>query len=118
MVGIAISDDFEIVFDTLATSRKGHNLRRDGAIAFVVGGLASQDERTVQFEGTADEPTGAERRRLTDLYYTVFPDGRDRSKWPGLIYVRAIPVWLRYSDYHQDPPLILEFDAAALRQLK
>jgi len=69
VVGIAISDDFEIVFDTLATSRKGHNLRRDGAIAFVVGGLASQDERTAQFEGTADEPTGADSPISTTQYF-------------------------------------------------
>ena len=117
VVGIAVSDDFEIVFDTLATSRKGRNLRRQGAVAFVIGGLAGSDERTVQLEGIADEPSGAERHRLTELYYTVFPDGRDRLEWPDLIYLRATPTWLRYSDYNRDPPLILEFDAAALREM-
>jgi len=118
VVGIAVSDEFEIVFDTLGTSRKGQNLRRGPDIAFVIGSLEGTDERTVQYEGIADEPEGAERTRLTELYFGVFPDGRERQKWPGLTYLRARPRWLRYSDYNVDPPVILEWDAAALRGLK
>ena len=38
VVGIAISDDLEIVFDTLDTTRKIRNLRRSRNIAFVIGG--------------------------------------------------------------------------------
>ena len=112
VVGIAVSDDFEIVFDTLATSRKGQNLRRRAEIAFVIGSLEGIDERTVQYEGRADEPTGAERARLKQLYFGVFPDGRERQTWPGLTYIRATPTWLRYSDYNLDPPDIV--DAKAL----
>jgi Pyridoxamine 5'-phosphate oxidase len=118
VVGIAVSDDFEIIFDTVDTSRKARNLRERPGIGFLIGGLAPGDERTVQYEGVADEPTGADRARLTALYYSVFPDGRERLTWPGLIYVRATPTWLRYSDYNQNPPEILEVDAAALRRLK
>jgi hypothetical protein len=118
VVGIAVSDDFEIVFDTIETSRKAQNLRRRAAIAFVIGGLAPNDERTVQYEGVADEPTSVERERLTELYLAVFPDGRERQKWPGLIYIRATPTWLRYSDYNQNPPLLVEFDQAGLRALR
>jgi pyridoxamine 5'-phosphate oxidase-like protein len=118
VVGIAVSDDFEIVFDTIEDSRKVRNLRRRGDIAFVLGGLAPNDERTVQYEGLADEPRGTERARLTDLYFGVFPDGRDRETWPGLIYIRATPRWLRYSDYNQNPPKIFEFDQGALRELE
>ena len=117
IVGIAVSDDFEIVFDTLDTSRKGQNLRQRSDIAFVIGSLEGNDERTVQYEGTADEPQGADRARLTELYFGVFPDGRERQKWPGLTYVRATPRWLRYSDYNVAPPAILEWDATALRGL-
>jgi hypothetical protein len=117
VVGIAVSDNFEIVFDTLATSRKAQNLRHHSPIAFVVGGLLPNEERSVQYEGIADEPSGSERTRLTDLYYTVFPDGQERLKWPGLIYIRATPTWLRYVNYNQDPPEIREFDGAALQAL-
>lgn len=118
VVGIAVSDAFEIVFDTLATSRKGQNLRERTEIAFVIGSLEGKDERTVQYEGRADEPTGAERARLTELYLGVFPDGRERQQWPGLTYIRATPTWLRYSNYNVDPPEIVEWDGRALRELR
>jgi hypothetical protein len=118
IVGIVVTDDFEILFDTLATSRKGNNLRSRPEIAFVLGSLEGNDERTVQYEGLADEPTGPELARLTELYFRVFPDGRERQKWPGLTYIRASPRWLRYSDYNLDPPVIVEFDSESLRELK
>lgn len=108
VVGFAVTDAFELVFDTLASTRKARNLRRNAKIAFVIGGLGDGDERTVQYEGIADEPTGAELERLTRTYYGVFPDGPSRVSWPGLIYVRVRPIWLRYSDYNSDPPEIVE----------
>lgn len=117
VVGIAVSDDFEIVFDTLGSSRKAENLRERPQIAFVVGGLAPPEERTVQYEGVVDEPTGAERERLMELYLAVFPDGRERQKWPGLTYFRAKPTWVRYSDYARDPPEVLELSREALGRL-
>jgi general stress protein 26 len=110
VVGIAISDRFEIVFDTLATSRKAQNLRANPAVAFVIGGTRDGDERTVQYEGTADEPTGAELNRLLDIYYERFPDGPERRAWPGLIYVRVRPTWIRYSNFNSQLPEIIEFD--------
>jgi len=109
VVGFAVSDRFEIVFDTLASTRKALNIRANARVAFVIGGLKKNDERTVQFEGIADEPTGTELERLKGIYYEVFPDGPDRLNWPGLIYVRVQPTWIRYSDYTRDPPEIAEF---------
>ena len=114
VVGIAVTDRFEIVFDTLASSRKAMNLRRNPKLAFVIGGLIAGDERTVQYEGIADEPTGVELERIKQAYYSVYPDGRDRLSWPGIMYVRVRPTWLRYSDYNIDPPQIVEFSAEQL----
>ena len=110
VVGFVVTDDLQIVFDTLDVSRKAQNLRKNGRIALVIGGLSSGDERTVQYEGTADEPAGAELESLKEIYFARFPDGRDRQKWPGLIYIRVRPRWIRYSDYNQSPPVIVEFD--------
>ena len=117
VVGIAVSDTFEIVFDTLASTRKAQNLRRHPKIAFVLGSLAGDDERTVQYEGIADEPTGADLVRVTDLYLAQFPDGRERQAWPGLIYVRTKPTWIRYSDFNKNPPEVVELDRPALERL-
>ena len=109
VVGFVVTDDFEVVFDTLDTTRKVANLRRNARCAFVVGGMVNGDERTVQFEGIADEPRGADLDRLKELYFVRFPDGRNREHWPGLTYIRVKPQWLRFSDFNQSPPAIVEF---------
>jgi general stress protein 26 len=114
VVGIVVTDDFEVFFDTVDTSRKVANLRRNPKIAFVIGGTTDGDERTVQFEGLSDEPTGADLRRLKELYFESFPDGRERQSWPGITYIRARPTWNRYSDFNRDPPEIVQFDLKEL----
>ena len=114
VVGIAITNKFELLFDTLDTTRKVHNLRRNPKLAFVIGGLTNGDERTVQYEGVADEPAGAELARLKELYFGVFPDCVEHQQWPGITYVRVRPTWIRFSDFNRAPPQIVEF---ALDQL-
>src|SRR5262249_11737956 len=109
VVGIAVTDRFEIVFDTLAETRKAQNLRQNPRSALTIGGLTPGDERTVQFEGVADEPSGDDLERIKMAYYAAHPDGPNRLSWPGLIYVRVRPTWIRYSDYNLAPPLIVEF---------
>jgi len=109
VVGFVVTDDFEIVFDTLDTTRKVANLRRNPRCALVVGGLVDNDERTVQLDGISDEPAGSDLERLKELYFVRFPDGRARQHWPGLIYVRVRPAWLRFSDFNQSPAAIAEF---------
>ena len=114
VVGVAVSNRFEIVFDTLASTRKAVNLRRDPKSALVIGGLIPGDDRTAQIEGMADEPSGAELERLKRVYYNMHPDGPSRLNWKGLIYVRIRPIWIRFSDYNQAAPLIVEFTEADL----
>ncbi len=109
VVGFIVTDDFEIIFDTVGTTRKVVNLRWNTACAFVIGGVLNGDERTVQYEGIADEPTGADLERLKQLYFVRFPDGRDRQRWPGLTYLRVRPRWLRFSDFNESSPTIVEF---------
>lgn len=106
-VGYAVSDQFELIFDTLATSRKIANLRVNPKVAFVIG--TQNDEQTVQYDGIADEPSGTELDRLLTFYYARFPDGPERRSWPGLTYVRVTPVWIRFSDFSTDPAEIVEF---------
>ncbi len=45
LIGIAVSDSMEVVFDTLSTSRKHGNLARDPRVAVT---FAGPDERTLQ----------------------------------------------------------------------
>jgi general stress protein 26 len=109
LIGIAVTESLEIVFDTLETTRKAMNLRRNPHVAFVIGGWADGDERTVQYQGVADFPEGADLDRMKAVYFAAFPDGRERERWPGLVYVRARPSWIRYSDFHVTPPYVQEF---------
>jgi Pyridoxamine 5'-phosphate oxidase len=114
VVGFAVTDEFEFVFDTLKDTRKARNLRHTGHAALVVGTGENGDERTAQIEGLADEPSGEELVRLQHAYYAVFPDGHLRLAWPGLIYIRVTAQWIRYSDFSKDPPQIVEFTAKDL----
>ena len=106
VVGFAVSDALEIVFDTLESTRKYQNLRADPRIALVIGW---QDEITAQLEGIVDFPTGPELERIRACYFVAYPDGRDRLAWPGISHARVRPNWVRYSDFTVDPPRIVEF---------
>ena len=112
VIGFMITDNFEIFFDSITANRKVGNLRNNPAIAFVIGGLLKGDERTAQYEGVADEPVGSELTRLQEMYFTRFPEGRERQGWSGIVYFRARPKWIRYSDYSQNPPQVVEFNFA------
>lgn len=114
-VGIAVTGAFEVFFDTLGTSRKMANLRANPRVALVIGGLLDGEEKTVQYEGVADEPAGGELERLKEVYFASFPDGPERQAWAGITYVRIKPRWLRFSDFTQSPPEIIElrFDEGA-----
>src|SRR6185369_12194609 len=81
VVGIAVSDALELVFDTVDTTRKCANLRRDPRVAFVIGW---DEEQTVQLEGIADEPDGDDLARLKAIYFARFPDGRERERQPDI----------------------------------
>jgi hypothetical protein len=65
-------------------------------------------EQTVQLEGRAIFPAGEELERYREIYFAAWPDGRDRLSWPGLVHVVVQPRWIRFSDFDEDPPLILE----------
>ena len=108
IIGIAVTDQLELVFDTLASSRKVANLRANPRVALVIGGWNDNDPRTVQYEGVADFPSSAELEPLKQVYFATFPDAATRLSWPGITYVRVKPTWVRYSDFRSEPPVISE----------
>jgi hypothetical protein len=114
MVAIVVGDGLEILFDTTRTSRKVENLRRNPNVALVIGGWTPGDKRSVQYEGIADEPSGADLDRLKRVYFRRVP-GRDvPESWPDLTYVRVRPRWIRFGDFGQTPPEVIEFVAEDL----
>jgi hypothetical protein len=106
LVGIAVTQDLEIIFDTVKTSRKYSNLISNSACSFVVGWSG---EQTLQYEGNATELNGTELQRCQATYFKAWPDGPSRMAWPGIVYFCVHPRWIRYSDFDANPPLIQEF---------
>jgi hypothetical protein len=96
LVGIAVSPQLQIVFDTVKASRKYPNLKADSRIAVVIGW---EGEQTVQYEGLAVEPEGEELARAKQIYFAAWPSGVERQQWPGIAYFLVRPRWLRYSDF-------------------
>ncbi len=105
LVGIAVTPQLEVVFDTVDTSRKYANLTVRPACAVVLGWAS---EQTVQLEGEAEVLGGAELERYHQAYFEAWPDGRARLGWPGIAYFVVRPRWIRYSDYDLFPARIEE----------
>jgi pyridoxine/pyridoxamine 5'-phosphate oxidase len=108
LMGIAVTPELEIVFDTLTTSRKYQNLVLNPQIAFVIGW---ENETTVQYEGKAEELHAPELQLYKEVYFRKWPDGREREKWPSICYFRVRPTWIRYSDFNKPTYEIVEIPA-------
>jgi len=108
LIGIAVTEKLEIVFDTVKSSRKYPNLIARPACSFVIGGWGA-GEQTVQYEGEAEELKSQDLERYQEIYFRVYPDGPARMTWPGIVYFVVRPKWIRYSDFDQNPPLLREF---------
>jgi hypothetical protein len=106
LVGIAVTEELEILFDTVKSSRKYGNLIARPACSFALGW---EGEQTVQYEGEAAELSGGELERLQPIYFERWPECRAHLTWRGIVYFVVRPRWIRYSDYGQQPPLIQEF---------
>ena len=81
LVGYAVTPNLELVFDTLRTTRKYRNMMANPRVSFTVGNTAgSGDERTVQYEGVAEELAGKPLARLQPVYFATWPDGVNRRQ--------------------------------------
>jgi hypothetical protein len=109
VVGVAVSERMELVFDTLRSSRKCQNLRHVARIALVLG-WDLEEGCTLQLEGLADEPSGGDRARLQAVYLATFADGAARAEDPAITYFRVRPTWLRLSDFRTSPPEVIELE--------
>ena len=107
LVGIAVTPEFEIIFDTVKSSRKFRNLMTMPACSFVIGWTG---ETTVQYQGDARQPSAGELAAYQDVYFKKWPECRSHLSWPGITYFVVRPTWVRYSDFDQNPPLIQEFN--------
>ena len=105
LMGFAVTPDLEIVFDTVKTSRKYPNLKKNPRVAWVIG---CTTEITVQCEGIAEELAGDDLAKYKKTYFAAFPEGPARESWPGITYFVVRPKWVRYCDYDPSRRRIVE----------
>ena len=67
----------------------------------------------MQFEGVAIDPEGTELERVQEAYFAVWPDGPRRILRPDIAHFVVHPRWIRFSDFGQIPPLIVEMSFPA-----
>jgi hypothetical protein len=106
LIGIAVTPDLEIIFDTLNTSRKYANLLASSSCSLVIGW---DDEKTLQYEGTAFLPSDSALSRYQELYFARWPECRAHEEWPDIAFVVVRPTWVRYSDFSQQSAIIKTF---------
>ncbi|UUT35552.1 pyridoxamine 5'-phosphate oxidase family protein [Microbacterium elymi] len=104
LVGLAVTDDGELVFDSFADARKIVNLRTQPRVAIVIG--REGEDVCVQVEGRADVLSASERDEYGRAYLDRFPGSRVLDD--QLAVVRVVPAWLRRYDARQEPSLVTE----------
>ena len=87
LVGIAVTPELEIVFDTVQESRKFANIARDPRVAFVIGW---QGEITVQYEGVARQISSTDLGPYHELIFGNLPTGRPDSSGKALHTMRSL----------------------------
>lgn len=98
-VGIAVTPDLKLLFDTTTDSRKYENLKHTSQVSFVIGW---EKAITVQYEGMAIHVPKDSIKEMFNIYFEVFPDGLDRNKnWKNITYFIVEPTWIRYSDFNE-----------------
>ena len=105
LVGFALTDRNEGVFDTLGSSRKAVNIANRPAAALVIGW---ENDMSIQIEGVARRPQGDDLAYAKAGYFREWPDGRARENWPDIAYIVVKPEWVRYANY-AGAPVIEEF---------
>jgi antitoxin (DNA-binding transcriptional repressor) of toxin-antitoxin stability system len=103
LVGLAVNDAAEVIFDSLSGARKVHNVRAHPRVALVIG---CDGGVSVQVEGVADILAGSVRDKYGAIYLSQFPGARALND--ELSIVRVVPLWTRYYDARQAPALVLE----------
>lgn len=101
VVGIAVTEDLELVCSSFITSRKYKNLKTNPNVAVVIGW---EQDRTVQYEGVAEELDVDEGEN--DPLRTILADIPSIAKYiprEHKVFYKIKPKWIRFSDLSVEP---------------
>jgi len=104
LINYGVTNDLELIFETLQTSRKYANLARNPRTALVINGENGSEGtwETCQYEGIVDRPDEFALEPYLDIYFAARPEGRQHRGWPDLVYLRIRPTWIRVSNYSRN----------------
>jgi general stress protein 26 len=106
LLGMAVTQPLEIIFDKVKSSRKYPNLKKNPRVAWVLG---CTTEVTVQYEGVAEGVSGRRVGQVQkDLFRRISGWTPVRESWPGITYFVVRPTWVRYCDYNPESRRIEE----------
>ncbi|HVZ66982.1 MAG TPA: pyridoxamine 5'-phosphate oxidase family protein [Patescibacteria group bacterium] len=106
LVGYAMTDNLEIVIETLKTTRKYRNITARPHVSIV---LYLGDESTLQYEGEARILDDSEVE-LKNIYFSRNPEGKKWEASGSEVFFLITPKWMRYSNFAKEPREILEFN--------
>lgn len=110
LIAFVETHDLEIIFETFVGTRKWDNLQSNPSVSLVIG-WDTKKHITVQYEGIATPIPSTE----TEEYITLFlakdtPCTETFLRDPRVRLFKIRPDWIRYSDYTNNPPKIIELN--------
>jgi pyridoxine/pyridoxamine 5'-phosphate oxidase len=103
LVGLAATDDGDLLFNTPLDAIKSIHLATNPNVAVVVGWW---DDLSFQVEGPAEILREERRQEYGAIYESQHPGSR--ALHPDFHLVRVTPVWIRKYDARPNPPDITE----------
>ncbi len=101
-VGFSVDEEFKILVATNQNTRKATNLAENNKVALVVGLDAP---KTVQIEGIAEQISKDQYQERIEFHFENVPAARRFAGDEGQQYYLITPIWLRFTDYTQNPPI-------------
>jgi len=108
LVGFCEFDNLNLMFGTATTSRKFQNIQNNSRVAIVFG---FSEGITVQYEGIVSIMIGNEIAEDKKKYFEKQPQAKKYESDPNQVYLKIIPIWVRYTNVTQDPQEVFEFTA-------
>lgn len=101
-VGFSVDDELKVLIATNEKTRKAANLAENNKVALVVG---FDGPKTVQLEGEVEKLDQTEYQDRINFHFEKVPSAKKFAGETGQNYYLITPIWLRFTDYTQDPAI-------------
>ena len=107
LVAVAETKNLEIIFASLANTRKYRNLQTNKNVSFVIG-FDPKAAISVQYEGVIRELDGSELEEAKNVHVAKDASWSKYAKIPENKYFKVKPVWIRYTDTNKATEEVFE----------